>query len=354
VSEGSGLSRVDAVDPVDPRRSRTPSDLLVDAGTPPAQPGRTPSDLLVDAGTPDFGPVVVIGASGKTGRAVSAALRASGVAVRAAVRPGREHAAPPGTAAVVVDLESGHGLERALDGAQAAYHLAPNVHPDEVGIARRVAAAASTTDLARLVFHSVLQPEDARMPHHLRKAEAELLLRRRFPGDLVVLRPAAYHQNLLGHALGGTITVPYSADSPFTTVDLDDVAEVAGAVLLARGVDGGVHDLAGPEVLTTRAMADQAASVLGRAVEVRETTIRAWLLGPGARLPDSARDALAAMFAAYDEDGLIGDPSELTSLLGRPPTPWADAVRRAAGEPPPPQGDATPGGKIPPWTTPAG
>ncbi len=45
------------------------------------------------------GPVLVMGASGKTGRAVAAALLARAVPVRAAVRPGREAAAPAGTTA---------------------------------------------------------------------------------------------------------------------------------------------------------------------------------------------------------------------------------------------------------------
>ena len=105
------------------------------------------------------------------------ALLARGVPVRAAVRAGPGVRRPrrddtgrrrPGDRA---------GLAAALDGARAAYHLAPNVHPDEVGIADRVADAAAAAGLPRLVFHSVLHPDDARMPHHLRKAEAEALLR---------------------------------------------------------------------------------------------------------------------------------------------------------------------------------
>lgn len=276
------------------------------------------------------GPVLVVGASGKTGRAVARALLARGVPVRAAVRRGREDAAPAGTEPVAVDLDSGLGLEAALDGTRAAYHLAPNVHPDEVGIAARVADAATTVGLARLVFHCVIHPDDARMPHHLRKREAEMLLRRSLGDRLVVLRPAAYHQNLLAHALAGLVTLPYSPDAPFTTVDLEDVAEVAAGALLDPDAGGGVHDLAGPQELTTRQMAEQAAAVLGRPVVVRETTVEAWLAGPGAALPEAARNALAAMFRAYDEDGLVGDTGPLTALLGRRPTTWAQSVSRSA------------------------
>lgn len=275
-------------------------------------------------------PVLVVGASGKTGRAVAAALLARGVPVRAAVRAGREDAAPPGTDPVAVDLETGLGLAAALTGVRAAYHLAPNVHPDEVGMAARLADAAASAGLSRLVFHSVLHPDDARMPHHRRKAEAEGLLRGVLGERVTVLRPAAYHQNLLDQALAGMVTVPYSPDAPFTNVDLGDVAEVAASVLLDPVAAHQVHDLAGPEVLTTRAMAEQAAAVLGRAVEVHEITIDAWLDGPGAGLSAAARESLAAMFRAYDEDGLVGDLEALTALLGRAPTTWAHAVSRSA------------------------
>jgi uncharacterized protein YbjT (DUF2867 family) len=231
---------------------------------------------------------------------------------------------------VAVDLETGTGLEEALVGTRAAYHLAPNVHPDEVGMARRLAAAAARTDLPHLVFHSVLHPEDGRMPHHLRKAEAEGILRAAFPTRVVVLRPAAYHQNLVPAALRGELAVPYSLDAPFTTVDLDDVAEVAARVLLDPGTAGGVHDLAGPELLSTRRMADAATVALGRPVAARRLTTSEWLAGPGAGLDDDARRALLAMFAAYDDDGLVGDPRKLAILLGRPPTTWTQRLHAAA------------------------
>lgn len=198
-----------------------------------------------------------MGASGKTGRAVTGALAARGFRVRAAVRS--EGAAESVYAAgagelAVLDLETGAGLERALEDVWGVYHLAPNVHPDEVGMAERVTAAAEAVGARRLVFHSVLHPDDASMPHHLRKARAEEVVR---TGGVpwTVLRPAAYHQNLVPAALAGEIAVPYSLDSPFTNVDLGDVALVAATVLSEPGHEGQVYDLAGPEVLTVREMA---------------------------------------------------------------------------------------------------
>lgn len=273
-------------------------------------------------------PVLVIGATGKTGRAVARALLARGVPVRAAARPGRADAVPAGTTPVAVDLGTGAGLDAALDGIRAVYHLAPNVHPDEVGMATRVAGAAVAAGTPRVVFHSVLHPDDVRMPHHLRKLEAESVLRSALGDRLTVLRPAAYHQNLLDQVHTGVVNLPYSPDAPFSNVDLGDVAQVAAGALLDPAGDGGVHDLAGPEVLTTEQMGQQAAAVLGHPVEIRRISIESWLAGPGANLTGSAQEALVAMFRAYDDGGLVGDPGSLQGALGRPATTWAAAISR--------------------------
>ncbi len=167
------------------------------------------------------------------------------------------------------------------------------------------------------------------MPHHLRKAEAEAVLREALGDRLTVLRPAAYHQNLVAPALSGVLAVPYSLEAPFTNVDLDDVAEVAVAALL--GAHAGLTlDLAGPEMLSTRQLAAQAATVLGRAVRGVRISVQEWRSGPGAGLSDQARDDLTAMFVAYDVSGLTGDPTLLPRLLGRPATTWVDCLSQSA------------------------
>ena len=271
---------------------------------------------------------LVIGAAGKTGRAVTRALASRGVDVRAAVRSADAAdrvRALGAQSASVVDLETGAGLDTALDGVDAVYHLAPNVHPDEVGIARRVASAARAAGVARFAFHSVLHPDDASMPHHARKAEAEAVVRDLHP-DALVLRPAAYHQNLLDAARAGRIAVPYSLDTPFTNVDLDDVAEVAAILLAGTAWDTATFELAGPEQFTVRELADVAARTLGREVLAEQTSLDAWRAGPGARLTGSARADLEAMFAAYDRDGLVGDPRTLAGLVPHPPRTWSAAL----------------------------
>lgn len=274
--------------------------------------------------------VLVIGATGKTGRAVTRALASRGIAVRAAVRSAdRQNLAyAAGAQSIsVVDLETGAGLVEAVAGVDAVYHLAPNVHPDEAAIAGRVATAAAHARVAHFVFHSVLHPDDASMPHHLRKSQAEHLVRTALP-RATVLRPAAYHQNLVDAARSGRLAVPYSLDSPFTNVDLDDVAEVAALVLTRHGHEGLTYELAGPEVLSVRDQAAVAAEVLGHAVTAEQVSLESWASGPGATLPEQARADLLAMFTAYDRHGLVGEGDTLHRLLGHEPRSWADCLRR--------------------------
>ena len=271
---------------------------------------------------------LVIGATGKTGRGVVHALASHGVEVRAAVRSTdrQDTAYAVGAQSIsVVDLETGAGLDEAVAGVEALYHLAPNMHPDEVAIAERVATAAAAAHVPRFAFHSVLHPDDASMPHHLRKAEAERTVRAALP-RATILRPAAYHQNLVEAARSGRMAVPYSLDAPFTNVDLGDVAEVAALVLTRHGHEGITYELAGPEVLSVHEQAAVATAVLGRQVTAERMTLESWAAGPGAGLPEQARADLLAMFTAYDRHGLVGDSVTLHRLLGREPRPWAAAL----------------------------
>ena len=66
------------------------------------------------------------------------------------------------------------------------------------------------------------------MPHHLRKAEAERVRARASVGTRHGAAPGGLPpEPRRARALDGRIAVPYSLDTPFTNVDLDDVAEVA-------------------------------------------------------------------------------------------------------------------------------
>src|SRR3954452_14727353 len=117
--------------------------------------------------------IAVIGGHGKTGRAVCAAV------------PG---AVPLGRA----DWDD---LAAALAGCDAAYLIAPNLHPDEPAYVTAALAALQQAGVARVVYHSVASPYVPEMPHHLGKARAEDVVRRSGLA-WTILQPGAYLQNL--------------------------------------------------------------------------------------------------------------------------------------------------------------
>lgn len=294
--------------------------------------------------------MAVTGAAGKTGRAVVARLAAAGLEVSALVRRPEQHetvVALGAARALTVDVQDATALTSALHGQDAVYHVPPNMHADEVGIAATVISAAEAAGVARLVLHSVLAPCVPPMPHHLRKSQSEALLRRSGL-DWTILQPASYAQNVLalvGEARAtGRLRVPYSPAAPFTPVDLADVAEVATLVLTRAGHSWASHELCGPERLTTAQMAQRLGEALGVGIEAVQQPLADWQASTD--LPAQVRDDLAAMFGFYDRHGLVGSGWGAEQLLGRPPTPFAAVVSRevtgaggaAAGSAPPRDG----------------
>jgi NAD(P)H dehydrogenase (quinone) len=221
--------------------------------------------------------IAVLGGHGKTGRAVVAALEERGA-----------EAMPLGRSAWPT-------LPDALERCDAAYLIAPNLHPDEPSHVGEALAATSVAGVGRVVYHSVASPYVPQMPHHLGKAVAESRVR---TSGLAwtILQPGAYLQNL--DLSGPTLRVPYDVDAPFGLLDLADLGAAAATVLLEAGHDGATYELA-----SRRATARELAEEAGITAE---------------RVPDPGTHPwLSAMFAYYDRHGLPVGTLPLRALLGR-------------------------------------
>jgi len=260
--------------------------------------------------------IAVIGGRGKTGRAVIEAVRARGGSAR-----------PVGRAELRDPVA-------ALRGAAAVYVMAPNMHPDEPAFVRDLLTAASDVGVPRVVFHSVAAPYLPEMPHHLGKAESERLVRRS-PLEWTILQPCAYVQNFVGSLQGPDpeLTVAYDPDARFGFVDLADVGQVAALALLGDGpaddrLVGSTVELGGPALVSVNDLARAAAEVLGRPGPLTRVPRDQWVEGPGAGLEPRERDWLAAMFAHYDDHGLLCGPVGARALLGREPRSVAQVLTR--------------------------
>ena len=279
--------------------------------------------------------ILVTGAAGKTGRTVISALAQRGAVVRAYVHRGTQvasiHAAGAGEV-VVGEFHDAATLRQAMQGVHALYHICPNMHPDEVAIGQQMIAAALAAEVEHFVYHSVLHPQTAAMPHHWHKLQVEELL---FAAKLpfTILQPTAYMQNLLGGwsqiRNQGLYTIPYPAETRLCLVDLEDVGAIAATVLTQPGHRGATYELVGTPPLTQIEVAAILAAAVEHPVRVEVLPHAAWEHNARASgLNDYAIDTLLKMFIYYEQYGLIGNPNVLGWLLGRSPTSLAAFVQR--------------------------
>jgi NAD(P)H dehydrogenase (quinone) len=284
--------------------------------------------------------ILVTGAAGKTGKAVVKAVAAKGALVRALVRNPDHAAALLALGAAEVSFgsfEDARALVQAAAGAQAIYHICPNVSRDELAYARAVVAAAGTHGVRRFVYHSVLHPQIEAMPHHWQKMRVEEML---FASDLdlTVLQPTAYMQNILGVWRGivadGVFRVPYPVESRLSLVDLDDVAVAAAIVLMQDGHHGATYELVGTKPLSQSEVAAAIGAALGRDVRAEAEPLAAWdARARAGGMGEHERATLAAMLRYYADRGLVGNANALGWLLGRAPNDLAGFLGRVAAEP---------------------
>ena len=275
--------------------------------------------------------ILVTGAGGKTGKAIIEALAGQDEPVRVWVRRPEQVEGIVCADWIAGDMRDAPLWEAACKGVRALYHICPNLHPQEVAISQLAVEAANRAWVQHFVYHSVLHPQTAAMPHHWRKLQSEEAI---FASGLpfTILQPCAYMQNVLAYwpsIIGqGVYPVPYSLDTRLSLVDLRDVAAVAAKVLTEKGHAGAVYELAGAQPLSPTEIAALLAQVLGTPVRTERVTWEAWEAVARQRgMGDPAIATLLAMFRYYDRHGLVGNPKVLGWLLGRVPTSFAEFAR---------------------------
>lgn len=274
--------------------------------------------------TDAFPPILLTGATGKTGRAVAAALRVAGIPHRLGVR--RPHA--PNS--VLFDWNDPRTFRAAMVGTRSLYLVKPPLGPAPV-VASLLAQAP---DLQRVVLLSEMGREQKPSTDPERAVE---LLVEAGPWASTILRPSWFLQNWepgsdWGDQLqrSGRIVVP-SADAGFALVDVRDVADVVVAALADDNGLGGLT-LTGPESITLAALAERIGAATGRIIRHTSPTLAAaaqfrvdagWSPGLLSYWADIESDAAAGVCSAVHGD--------LARVLGRDPRTIDQYVAENAG-----------------------
>ncbi|GAB3123795.1 NAD(P)H-binding protein [Streptomyces calidiresistens] len=195
----------------------------------------------------DTTPILVLGATGSSGRRVVAHLRNLGVPVRSASRH----------SVTRFDWGDESTWEPALRGVDRVFLMAP----DGVPVAPGLVALAADLEVEHLVL---LSSRAIEVIGDRRLLEAEDSVRGSGI-DWTILRADWFNQNFdegpfREAVLGGELTVPLG-ECRQAFVDLEDVAAVATRVLTERGHTGRTYEVTGPRSLSF----GEACAVIGEA-----------------------------------------------------------------------------------------
>ena len=280
-------------------------------------------------------PILVTGASGKTGQRVVASIVKKGGSVRAFVR--RPEAGnllrQAGASEITVgDMMDHDSLRRAMTGAGQVLHICPPMHPKEDAIARTMIGLAGELSVDRFVLYSVLHPLLADVPHHDRKLQAERAL---VDSGLnyTILQPGRYMQHLAviwkAVLAIGVHSMPFSTAARFSLADLSDLAEAAARIMTEPGHEAATYQLAGPDALSQDDCAGILTKVLGRPIRAVAKPLEDFRRDAAAAgMPAERIEVMSKMNAHYDAHGLVGNSNVLRWILAREPTRFAEFVVR--------------------------
>ncbi|MFF8811433.1 NAD(P)H-binding protein [Streptomyces pactum] len=270
-------------------------------------------------------PILVTGATGKSGRRVVRRLRAAGLPVRAAARGG-EH---------VFDWTDRGTWDAALEGVGAVYL----VQLDGTRLVRPFVERAVRHGVRRIVLASgrgIDDPgyvrDDAGVLEALRDAEAAV---RGSGVEWTISRPGWFAQNFsegffADAVRSGELRLP-AGDGAASYIDAEDIAAVVVAALTEDGHAGRVYELSGPAALTPAEAVATISEATGRSVRYVPLPVEdyvAELVRQGVAAADARAFADVVEPLREGRDAYVSDG--VWRALGRAPRTFAEFARDTA------------------------
>jgi uncharacterized protein YbjT (DUF2867 family) len=274
--------------------------------------------------------MLVLGATGKTGRHLVPDLVRRGVAVRAASRhPGATRA---GVTPVAFDWDDPDTWSAALRGVAGVYLVGPALQTDPTALVARFLGRAADAGVTRVVHLSAWGVDQSEGP--MRETEQAV----EGSGlDWTILRPNWFAQNFsesffLGGILDRGVVLAPSAGAAVSFVDTRDIAAVAAEVLTGPGHAGQGYTLSGPQPVTFAEVAAILSEVSGRPIRHEDGALEsfsAYAVSQG--LPTAYAGVLSALFEHVIRPGFAAPVLPVVeAVTGRPAYDFADYAASAA------------------------
>jgi uncharacterized protein YbjT (DUF2867 family) len=263
-------------------------------------------------------PILILGATGTTGRRLADRLRAAGVPVRAASRHGETH----------FDWSDTTSWEPAVAGVAGMYLMAPHEMPVEPSFV----TCAVDQGVRRIVLLSSRGIE-AMGDERLMAAERTV---RESGAEWTIVRPDWFNQNFdegffQPAVLAGELAMPLGEHRQ-AFVDADDIAAVAAAALTEDGHAGRSYEVTGPRALSFPDALAIVGSASGRQVRYRGSADDYLAAQRVFGFPDEQTRQEIAAFSALREQGDAEPSTVVREVTGREPKDFeAYAAEAAAG-----------------------
>ncbi|WP_447791043.1 NAD(P)H-binding protein [Pseudomonas farris] len=262
--------------------------------------------------------ILILGATGKTGRRITQRLKAAG----SPVREGSRVANPP------FDWEDQATWDAALDGIHAVYIA----YQPDLAVPGALETVQAFTDMAVKSGVSKLVLLSGRGEVEAEQAERVI---QNSGVDWTILRASWFSQNFseahfLEPIFQGELALPVgNIAEPF--VDVEDIAEIAVEALTKPGHSGQLYELTGPRALTFAEAVNEIARETQRDIQFIAVPPQAYREAlEQAQLPAQLIDLVLYLFTTVLDGRNTPIADGVQRALGRPARDFTDYVRRTA------------------------
>ena len=264
------------------------------------------------------GLILVLGATGKTGRRIVTGLETRGISFRSGSR----------SATPAFDWNNEAGWDACLQGIAAVYiNYAPDLAiPGATDSIRAFTERARSHGVKRLVLLSGRGEAEAQACEKIVQESGI---------DWTIIRASWFYQNFSEGAftdmvLSGQITLP-ADDTPEPFVDVDDIADVALAALTESGHSGQVYEVTGPRLMTFADIARELSNASARRIDYVQIPRAAFLAGvTESGAPKEVAWLLDYLFSTVLDGRNAHLNDGVQRALGRPPRDFTDYARDVA------------------------